>query len=156
MSLIPEDEFKRFGAINFAPMVDFLFLILAVFATMAITRAALYDSDVDLVRLKVEKEGASSPAFNQNYIVNISVTSDGRYKWITEVNDFLLDSPSAIQKELYRQLDQGLLPKEKESVKVLLHIDKDAHWEPIAQAIFAVREAGFQINPVYEPIDTNL
>jgi hypothetical protein len=65
----------------------------------------------------------------------------------------VLDSPQTIQRELYRQQDLGLLPLEKEHVKVLLHIDKDARWEPIAEAIFAVREAGFQVNPVYEPIE---
>ncbi len=155
MSLIPEEEFKKQGSFNLAPMVDFLFLILAVFATMAITRAALFDTEIDLVKLKPESNDSPSLAYNQTYIVNVSVTSDGQYKWVTEVNEFLLESPTAIQKELHKQQMQGLLPPEKGQVKVLLHIDKEARWEPIVQAIFSVREAGFQINPVYEPIDNN-
>lgn len=155
MSLIPEEELKRQGSFNLAPMVDFLFLILAVFATMAITRAALFDTEVDLVKLKPESSEANSPAYNQTFIVNVSVTSDGRYKWITEVNEFLLDDAVAIQKELHKQQMSGLLPPEKGQVKVLLHIDKDARWEPIVQAIFSVKEAGFQVNPVYEPLDNN-
>ena len=153
MSLIPEEEIKRQSSLNLAPMVDFLFLIIAVFATMAITRAALFDTEVNLVKLKPEKEGSPTPAYNQTFFVNISVTDDGRYKWITEVNEYLIDGPQGIQKELYKQQELGLLPNEKEQTKVLLHIDKNAQWEPIAQAIFAIREAGFQINPVYEPVE---
>ena len=153
MSLIPEDEMKHPGAMNLAPMVDFLFLVLAVFATMAITRAALFDTEVSLVKLKPEKEDASTAAYNQTYIVNLGVTETGQYKWITEVNEYLIDTAQGIQNELYKQQQLGLLPREKGQTKVLLHIDKDARWEPIAQAIFSVREAGFQINPVYEPIE---
>jgi biopolymer transport protein ExbD len=151
MSLIPENEFKKGASVNLAPMVDFLFLILAVFATMAITRAALFDTEINLVKLKPEKESLLPPAHPQTYLVNISVTDEGQYKWVTEVNEFLIETPQGIQKELFKQQTLGLLPKEKEQTKVLLHIDKDASWEPIAQAIFSVREAGFQVNPVYEP-----
>lgn len=153
MSLIPDDELNRPGAMNLAPMVDFLFLILAVFATMAIARAALFDTEVSLVKLKPEKEDAPNAAYNQTYIVNISVTEEGRYKWITEVNEFLIENAQDIKQELYKQQELGLLPREKEQTKILLHIDKDARWEPIAQAIFSVREAGFRVNPVYEPAD---
>jgi len=155
MSLIPEEEYRREGLVNLAPMVDFLFLILAVFATMAVTRAALFDTEVSLVRLKPEKEASSSTAYNQSFVVNVGVTEDGRYKWITEVTEFAVDGPLGIKKELYKQQDLGLLPKEAEQIRVLLHIDKDAHWEPIAQAVFAIREAGFEVNPVYEPVDNN-
>jgi biopolymer transport protein ExbD len=155
MSLIPEEEFRRQGSVNLAPMVDFLFLILAVFATMAITRAALFDSEVSLVKVRAEKDDSSAPSYNHSYVVNVSITEDGRYKWITEVSEFLLDSPAAIQKELYKEQQAGVLPLEKEEVKVLLHIDKNARWEPIAQAIFSIREAGFQVNPVYEPLDSS-
>lgn len=151
MSLIPENEFKKTASVNLAPMVDFLFLILAVFATLAITRAALFDTEVSLVKLKTEKESLLPPSHPQNYLVNISVTEEGQYKWITEINEFLIENPQGIQKELFKQQSLGLLPHEKEQTKVLLHIDKNARWEPIVQAIFSVREAGFQVNPVYEP-----
>jgi biopolymer transport protein ExbD len=156
MSLIPEEEFKRPGSVNLAPMVDFLFLVLAVFATMAVTRAALFDTEVNLVKLKTEQEGEEAPAFNTAAIVNISITEDGRYKWVTEVNEFLLSGTDMIQKEISKQQALGLLPQEKERIKVLLHIDKEARWEPIVQTIFAIREAGLQVHPVYEPVDNSL
>ncbi len=152
MSLIPEEEFKRSSSINLAPMVDFLFLVIAVFATMAITRAALYDSEVKLVKVTPEKEPSSSAA-QQPALVNISITEEGKYKWLTEVNEFLMESPKSIKKELLKQQQIGLLPSDASQTKVLLHIDKNTRWEPIAQAIFTIREAGFSIHPVYEPPD---
>lgn len=155
MSLIPEDEFKRSSTINLAPMVDFLFLVIAVFATMAITRAALYDNEVNLVKIAPEKEALSSGA-EKPYLVNVSITEDGKYKWLTEVSEFLMENPSSIKKELMKQQQLGLLPEEASQTKVLLHIDKNARWEPIAQAIFTIREAGFHIHPVYEPQEKDL
>lgn len=152
MSLIPEEEFKRSSSINLAPMVDFLFLVIAVFATMAITRAALYDSEVKLVKVTPEK-GASPAAVEKPTLVNISITEDGKYKWLTEVNEFLMENPTSIKKELIKQQQLGLIPTDASQTKVLLHIDRNAKWEPVAQAIFTIREAGFSIHPVYEPED---
>jgi biopolymer transport protein ExbD len=150
MSIIPEEELKSFGSVNLAPMLDFLFLIVAVFATLAVTKAALYDSEIQLVKIQPASE--NSPYIGQNdlYIINLSVNEEGQYKWITEFNEYLVDGVQAIQNELKKQQDLGLLPQEKEKTKVLLHIDKNAKWDPISQVIFAVREAGFQIHPVYD------
>jgi biopolymer transport protein ExbD len=153
MSLIPDEEMQKSGFVNLAPMVDFLFLIVALFAVFAVTRAALFDTEVNLVKIRPEKEGAMAPGYNDRYVVNLGVTSDGRYKWITEVSEFLLDSAPAIEKQLIKMQAQGELPQEKERTKVLLHIDKEATWDTIAQAIFTVREAGFEIHPVYEPTE---
>lgn len=154
MSLIPDEELKRTGSMNLAPMVDFLFLIIAVFATLAITRAALFDSEINLVKLTPENESSTQQPHNPHYIVNLSITEEGAYKWITEANEFVMENLEAVRIELSKQQELGLLPKEKELTKVLLHIDKKAQWEPIAQAIFAVREAGFEVHPVYEPDDS--
>lgn len=153
MSIIPEDELKGSG-INLAPMVDFLFLIVAVFATLAVTKAALYDSEVSLV--KVQNASEKSPIIGQNdyYIINLSVTESGNYKWITEFNEYLIDGVKGIQNELRKQQNLGLLPKESDKTKVLLHIDRNAKWEPISQLIFSVRQAGFEIHPVYDYEET--
>ncbi|MGC1878367.1 MAG: biopolymer transporter ExbD [Rhabdochlamydiaceae bacterium] len=150
MSIIPDEELKGFGSLNLAPMVDFLFLVVAVFATLAVTKAALYDSEIQLV--KVQPASEHSPFIGQNdyYIVNLSINEEGEYKWITEFNEYLIDDVRGIQTELIKQQDLGLLPREKEKTKVLLHIDKEAKWEPISQLIFSVREVGFEIHPVYD------
>ncbi len=154
MSMIPEEELRRHSSLNLAPMVDFLFLVLAVFAALAVTRAALYDSEVSLVKVRAPDRQSPLPGQNEFYTINLSVTGEGRYKWLTEDSEFLMEGIPAIQQELLQQIELGLLPKEKNKTKVLLHIDKHAEWAPIAEVIFAVRDAGFTIHPVYEPNET--
>lgn len=150
MNLIPDDELRRQGGLNLAPMVDFLFLVIAVFAVLAVTRTALYDSDLNLVKVHTDEDSSPLQVSNDFYTVHLSVTKTGEYKWISETREFLMDSVPQVCYELSKQQEQGLLPPEKERTKVLLHIDKEAEWEPIAQLIFGVRGAGFQIHPVYE------
>lgn len=150
MSIIPEDKLHMEGGLNLAPMVDFLFLVVAVFATLAVTRAALFDSEVELVKVQAAHETSSVPTQNEHYIVNLSVTSDGRYKWITEFNEYLIENVQTIQQELQKQQSLGLIPKDTSKTKILLHIDKAAQWEPIAQIIFTARQSGFDIHPVYD------
>lgn len=153
MSMIPEEELKSYSSLNLAPMVDFLFLVVAVFATLAVTRAALFDSDIKLVKLQAS-EHEKGPL--NTYMINLSVNAEGQYKWITEFNEYAIGSVSGVQKELKRQQDLGLLPKDPSAIKVLLHIDENAKWDPIAQVIFAVRQAGFDIHPVYDRDEARL
>lgn len=151
MGLIPDEELRQSGNLNLAPMVDFLFLVIAVFATLALTRAALYDKEVELVKVKPDTEETLTKTINESsYVVNLSVTGKGQYKWLAEVNEFLLDGINGVRKELAHQQDIGLLPKEVERTKILLHIDKKAPWESVADLFVAVREAGYNIYPVYE------
>ncbi|MFI5334226.1 MAG: ExbD/TolR family protein [Chlamydiales bacterium] len=151
MSWIPDEELRKQSSLNLAPMVDFLFVVLAVFATLAVTRTALYDSEVKLVQVRPHEKGSPLSAQNDFYTVHLSVTEEGKYKWITETSEFLLQEVSSIHQELSKQQELGLLPKEPGKTKVLLHIDQAAKWAPISDAIFAVRDAGFTIHPVYEP-----
>lgn len=153
MNIIPEEEIKSYGGLNLAPMVDFLFLVVAVFATLAVTRAALYDNEIKLVKIHPAVENSSVAGQNDSYIINLSVSEKGEYKWITEFNEYIIPSVAAIQQELVKQQSLGLIPKDNGRTKVLLHIDKSAQWEPIAQVIFAVRQSGFDIHPVYDMED---
>ncbi|VHO02683.1 biopolymer transporter ExbD [Candidatus Rhabdochlamydia sp. T3358] len=147
MSLIPEEELKRYNHLNLAPMIDFLFLIVAVFAVIAVTRASLFDREISLVKVQT-KTDVSIP--QDRYTVHLSINNKGEYKWITEFNEYLISCPLDVQLELKKQQELGLLPKDTLKTQVLLHIDKQAMWEPIVQLIFAVKQAGFQIHPVYE------
>ncbi len=149
MELIPHEELKPSHQFNFAPMIDFLFLMLALFATLAISRAALYDSEVELVELKAEK-GAASLRAKEAQQVNLSITAAGGYKWLTEFQEYPMESVQNIQEELARQYQIGVFPEDKTKTEVLLHIDRKAPWEPIAKAIFAIREVGFNARPVYD------
>ncbi|MBX7065794.1 MAG: biopolymer transporter ExbD [Parachlamydiales bacterium] len=152
MELVPHDELKPSQSFNFAPMIDFLFLMLSLFATLAISRAALYDSEVELVELKPEK-GAASLRAKEVQQINLSITSNGGYKWMTEFQEYPMETVQAIQEELARQYQIGALPEDKSKTEVLLHIDRKAPWDPIAKAIFAIREIGFSARPVYDSKD---
>lgn len=154
MDLIPDEELKSFGSLNLAPMVDFLFLVVAVFATLAVTKAALFDRRVELVKVGASAENATLLGQTDTYIVNLSVNDSGEYKWITEFNEYLMNGTAGIQNELKRQQQLGLLPQETLKTKVLLHIDKEATWQHISGAIFAVRQLGFEIHPVYDYEET--
>lgn len=150
-TIIPEDEIKSQKSLNLAPMVDFLFLVLAVFAVMAVTRTALYDSEVNLVKMDTHAPPPSMMDSQPGYTLLLSINDKGQYKWVTEFNEFLLDGVTAVKYELNKQQELGLLPKDKSKTKVLLHIDKNANWESIAKIIFAIKETGYQICPVYSP-----
>lgn len=148
MTLIPDEEMRKQGQINLAPMVDFLFLIVAVFAILAVTRSSLHDANIDLV--KIESPLDAHMEEKEIYIVDLTITRDGKYRWLTEEGDYLSPSPERIRDELRRQKNSGLLPMNSSDTKVLLHIDQNASWNTVASLIVAVREAGFQVHPVYE------
>jgi len=150
MELIPHDELKPSHTFNFAPMIDFLFLMLALFATLAVSRAALYDAEIELADLKPEANSASLRA-KEIHQVNLSISAMGGYKWMTDFQEYPMDSVQALQEELARQYQIGALPQDKTKTEVLLHIDRKAPWDPIAKAIFGIREVGFNARPVYQP-----
>ena len=149
MSLIPEEELKPSHGMNFAPMIDFLFLMLALFATLALTRSALYDSSIDLAQVKTEGSDASIDE-KDIYKINLSIDTNGHYRWVTEFSEYLLQSPMQVQDEISKQFQNGLIPKEKENTLFLLHIDRMAPWDSVASLIFAIKEVGFDVHPIYE------
>lgn len=151
MSFIPDDEIKGRVALNLAPMIDFLFLLLMFFATLAVTRVTTKDTDIQLVEVKPETKATTTAADSDFKIINISILADGKYKWVTEVRDYPMAATDEIKQELQKQYEKGLLPEDKLQTQILLKIDKSAQWEPILKAIFAIREAGFEVRPVYEP-----
>jgi biopolymer transport protein ExbD len=153
MSFVPEDELKGRSNLNLAPMIDFLFLMLMFFACLAITRVTTKDTDIDLVEIKAETQNAIADADADFKIIQISITADGQYKWVTEVRDHVMDNADAIGVELLNQYSKGLLPADRLKTQVLLKIDQKATWDPILKAIFAIRDAGFEVRPVYQPED---
>jgi biopolymer transport protein ExbD len=151
VELIPHDELRPSQNFNFAPMIDFLFLMLSLFATLSLSRAALYDSEIALVELKPEKGKKPTGSKQEIQQINVSIAADGSYKWLTEFHEYAMNGPQAIQQELSRQYQMGALSKDKSKTEVLLHIDQKASWKPISEVIFAIREMGFSAHPVYEP-----
>jgi biopolymer transport protein ExbD len=153
MELIPYDEIRPSQHINFAPMIDFLFLMLALFATLTMSRATLFDTKIRLAELKPEKEKGPLRPKKEVQQLHLSISPSGAYTWLTEFQEYPMESVEAIQEELSRQYQIGALPKDKEKTAILLHIDKTAPWDAVAKALFAVREIGFDAQPVYEPQD---
>jgi biopolymer transport protein ExbD len=156
MSFVPEDELKNRSGMNMAPMIDFLFLMLMFFATLAISRITTKDTEIDLVEVKPENKTAVVEGSDEYKIITISINSRGEYQWVTEIRDYQMEDPQEIAQELNNQYEKGLLPEDKLKTQVFLKIDKAAQWEPILKVIFAVRDAGFEVRPVYEPEDVSL
>lgn len=150
MSYVPEKDLQEGGGLTLAPMIDFLFLLLAMFASLAVTRVALKDTDIELVKSKTTLP-SSNIAAQEYKIITIGISEEGKYKWVTEVRDHTMESAGEIAQELLKQYQRGLLPEDKLKTQILLRIDKNAHWEPILQVLLAVRDAGFEVRPVYEP-----
>lgn len=148
MDLIPDEELKPKAGLNLTPMVDFLFLVVAIFATLAITRTALFDSEVNLATLAEEKK----PSLEEkaSFTVNLSVTQEGKYKWITEFNEYAMGGVPSIVQELAKQSKLGLLPEDHAKTKILLHIDKKAEWDPVMQLIHSLKQSGYLVHPVYK------
>jgi biopolymer transport protein ExbD len=151
MDLIPHDELKPSNSFNFAPMIDFLFLMLSLFATLALSKTALFDTDIELAHLKPNPGDKSLQAIKDMQQINISIDGSGSYKWVTEFQEHAMETVESIQQELAHQYQIGALSKDKEKTEVLLHIDQNAPWGGIANLIFAIKEIGFSVHPVYEP-----
>jgi biopolymer transport protein ExbD len=152
MSYIPYDELRPKEGFNLAPMIDFLFLMLAFFASLAVSRVALQDTDIELVRLRPESALSDSSRSHADYkIVHLTIDEQGHYLWKTELRDHVMTDSQEIAEELEKQQERGLLPEERSKTQVLVKIDRRAPWEPIVKLIFSVREAGYEIRPVYEP-----
>lgn len=151
MELIPRDDLKATPSFNFAPMIDFLFLMLALFATLAVSRAALFDTEIELAKLNTASSTDGLRAKKQMHLIHLSVNAEGTFKWLTEFQQYPMATTGMIQDELIRQYQLGSLPEDKSKTEVLLHIDQKAPWGPVASVIFAIREIGFSARPVYEP-----
>jgi biopolymer transport protein ExbD len=153
MSFISQEKLKGENGINLAPMIDFLFIMLMFFACLAISRVTTKNTEIELVKAMPSTGASLSPSESEYKVVNINISDEGVYTWMTGVRDYIMNTPEAIGEELNLQYRKGILPQDKFKTQVLLNIDKGATWEPILKAIFAIRDAGFEVRPVYLPED---
>ena len=149
MELIPHEEIRPAQQFNFAPMIDFLFLMLALFATLAISRATLFDTEVTLAEHSGEGQNKPLSPHSDMHQIHIGIHHDGTYKWLTEFGEYPMPAVSNIQEELTRQCQIGALPKEKEKTEILLHIDKEAPWDAVVHLLLGVGEMGYHAHPLY-------
>lgn len=143
MNLFPEEQAVE-TKFNFAPMIDFLFLMLALFATFSISRATLMDTAVELASVSSKgtprEKGKTKPLY-------ISILADGSYKWLTEFGQYPMASAESVQEEIQRQLQLGALSTQSE---VLLNVDRAAPWQAVATLLLAIREVGLQPYPLHQ------
>lgn len=149
MSYISESDTRPRLSMNLAPMIDFLFLMLVFFASLAVSRVTTRDTEIQLVQ--VTEQASSSEIQAPQALVHIAINANNEYKWVTELRDYPLTKPDEISAELESQHAQGLLPQDKTQTQVLLRIDTKASWDSVLNALFAVRKAGFSARPLYEP-----
>lgn len=150
MDLIPDEELKPKALMNLTPMVDFLFLVIAIFSILAVTRTTLFDSEINLAKVTENDSLYPETIDPSEPVINLSVTKDGRYKWITEFNEYSMENVSSILGELSTQENLSLLPKENSKTKIFLHVDKQAEWDPVVQLIYSLKKKGYRVSPVYE------
>jgi biopolymer transport protein ExbD len=151
MSFVPQEELQANQTQSLAPMIDFLFLMLMFFATLAVSRVTTRETEIDLVEIRPETHKEVAHAETDRKTVHVTVDKEGRYQWVTDLQDHQLTSPEAVVRELFAQQKHGLLPNESDRTEVLLRVDKEAQWEPVLRLIFAVRDAGFAVHPLYIP-----
>lgn len=151
MSLSFSPHLFRERKFSLAPMIDFLFLMLAFFATLAVSRVKTAETEIDLVEIEPQREEEEhSFSDEETVLIYLSIMKNGEYKWSTQIRDYPMQSPQEIAKELKRQHERGLLPKEKEKTQVLLKIDRESSWQTILPLLLAIEEEGFQPRPIYE------
>ena len=119
MDLIPHDELKPTSGINYAPMIDFLFLMLALFATLAISKASLYDAEIHLAEIKSPSPTDTMQNKKEIQQINISILANGQFKWLTEFQEYPMIRVEEIQEELARQYQIGALAQDKSQTEIL-------------------------------------
>ncbi|MCB1135480.1 MAG: biopolymer transporter ExbD [Chlamydiia bacterium] len=150
-SFLPDDATRSISGVSMAPMIDFLFLMLVFFATLAVSRVTTRDTNIDLVEIRPEVGASLTANDAEQRTVTLKIAADGAYAWVAELRDYPLDSPVAVTEELQRQYQKGILPEDPKKTFVMLKIDKTASWDAVMRMVFAVRDAGFEAHPVYLP-----
>jgi biopolymer transport protein ExbD len=144
MDLIPEEELRPKSFFNLTPMVDFLFLVVAIFAILAMKETTLFDSEVTLAKVE-KKEPVHLDAKTQT--INLCVTKEGQYKWVSDLKEHPMSGTDAILKQLADQKKLGLI---SENVPILIHIDAKAEWNCVVNLLYSLKKNGYTPHPVYQ------
>jgi biopolymer transport protein ExbD len=148
MSLIPEEHLTFRLTFNFAPMVDFLFIVIAIFAAVAISRKAIYSTNINLIRHE-----SSSSVMNKEsscHTLHLGISPSGTYELFDRDRKEIFTDIEGVKTALLDQIQRGVLSQNRSQNHLLLHIDQEAKWSPIAQLISVMHEEGFTLYPVYE------
>jgi biopolymer transport protein ExbD len=146
MNLIPDRELMRQERVYMAPMVDFLFLIIAALMSLLVIRVAAYDMNIRLAEAQPSVNDHQL-FFSEAPFIVLSIDSYGIYRWVTDKQEERMGKEQ-IEEKLKEEasLFQDSLPK------VLLYIDQSANWQSIADLLVTVQKSGFIAYPLYQSI----
>lgn len=136
---------KQERSLNLAPCIDFLFILLVIFATAAISREVTRSQQVDLVKVSNTTSVNNSP---QHQALVISIDASGAYIWNGQLKDYPMPTPAAVSKEL--QVRKKSSSSRKALPPVYLRIDANAPWEKVATLLSTVESEGFEVYPLLE------
>lgn len=151
MSFLPEDDLKAKISLNLAPMIDFLFLMLIFFASLAVSRIMTLDTEIQLAKVKGEDRKISERVTSPQKAISLSISQEGKYNWITPSQTFEIATAEEIAQQLQLQHRQGQIAQDKSKTEIFVRIDRNAKWQTIISLLTAVRQSGFSIYALYEP-----
>ena len=118
--------------INVTPFVDVVLVLLIIF--MLTAHVMEFGIEVDVPKVRAVKDTAQE-------LPVVSITKDGT-TYLTEKPININDLKHVIQQRFGK------------TKAVYVRADKETIWDPIAQVIAAMGEAGFQVNMVTQPEDS--
>ncbi len=147
MSLIPDEELNCQRGMNLAPMVDFLFLIIAILSTMVLTKAFLFDSNLEMAKVQTSQELAQNT--DPRGLLHLALDPSGNCRWLLENAAPKATELTHLSEDVQAFQKLGLFPS-SDNVKIFLHIDSHTEWGTAINAILAARETGYSVHPVFE------
>ncbi|MEN6532932.1 MAG: biopolymer transporter ExbD [Bryobacteraceae bacterium] len=117
--------------INIVPLVDVVLVLLIIF--MLTAHVMEFGLEVDVPKVRQVKDSAQE-------LPVVTLTRDGRL--------YLNEKPVNIN-----QLAEEVKTRFGEGQAVYLRADKGTVWDPIAQVLSALGEAGVKVNAVTQPVD---
>ncbi len=147
MSLIPEKYRQTNLSFHFTPLIDFLFIIVAVFALFITTKKNLYQTQVNLI-----KHDASIKNFKdkKSSVLNLGISASGLYQFLDREKPQTLETIQMVKQALFHQIEQGNFPSDPRENHIFLHIDQKAEWSVIGTLLLALHQEGFIVYPIYE------
>jgi biopolymer transport protein ExbD len=146
MNLLPDEDMSHRASINLAPMVDFLFLILAVFAVLSITSSKMFVEEIELAQTDEVNEAIS---YADQEPLHLFVNKEGEYILQKDNTPYKFFRCQHLNHELQKMRSSGELPYDPKKVSILLHIDKQAEWESVMQLLLSLQNGGYQVQTVY-------
>ena len=128
---------RRGGAalseINVTPFVDVVLVLLIIF--MLTANVMNFGIEVDVPKVRAVKETAQE-------LPTVTLTKDGTV--------YLNEKPTPMD-----DLGKAILQRFGKSKAVYVRADKDTIFDPIAQVLSTLGQAGFQVNVVTQPEDSS-